>query len=91
MFIANRGLCSITLYKLFFYGQLGLIAVAIGLFLYRGLVCTKHKRTQEREKTQQAKPRGIGTDRKMKSDTGKKDFEIYIETHSDWGFCSILA
>lgn len=42
-------------------------------------------RTQEREKTQSAKPRETETGRKMKSDTGKKDFEIYMKTHSDWG------
>lgn len=51
----------------------------------------EHKITQEREKTQQVKPRGTGTGGKTKSDRGKKDFEIYMETHSDWGFCSILA
>ena len=49
------------------------------------------EKKQEREKTQQAKHRGTETGRKMKSDRGKKDFEIYMETHSDWGFCSILA
>ena len=48
MFIVNWGLCSITLCKLF-YGQLGLVAVAIGLFLYRGLY-VQNTREHKREK-----------------------------------------
>lgn len=56
-----------------------------------GLYVQNTRKHKGEKKHKQAKHRGTGTGGKMKSDRGKKDFEIYMETHSDWGFCSILT